>query len=178
VIDWGQAWQLGGMGCNRGGPPGPPEGGGLPNWQPRYPRGGLPGPPVGPPGGPPGMRPPGGLPPRNAGNNRNQDDGFRFNLKIKTNEVPTWDSDNNSILEWLDKTNHLAYRNLRVYRELGLIAPLCLTDHAARWFHVSPNLIQQEIQQNWGTFRLVISSHFMNQQWFDKMKGQILCMRY
>jgi len=83
-----------------------------------------------------------------------------------------------SILEWLDKTNHLAYRNLQVYRELGLIVPVCLTDCTARWFHVLPNLMQQEIQQNWGMFRLMISSHFMNQQWFDKMKGQILCMRY
>jgi len=99
-------------------------------------------------------------------------------LKIKTNKVPTWDGDDNSILEWLDKTNHLAYRNPRVYRELGLIAPLHLTDHVARWFHALPDLMQQEIQQNWGPFRLAISSHFMNQQWFDKMKGQILRMRY
>jgi len=160
-----------GRGLPRGGLPGPPKGGVLPNWQPRYPRG-LPGPPAGPPGGgPPGAGPPGGLPPRNAGNNRNQDDGFRFDLKIKTNEVPTWDSNDNSILEWLDKTNHLAYRNPRVYRELGLIVPLCLTDRTARWFHALPDLMQQEIQQNWGTFRLAISSHFMNQQWFDKMKG-------
>jgi len=168
-----------GRGPPRGGLPGPPEGGGLLNWQPRYPRGGPPGPPVGPPGGgPPGAGPPGGPPPRNTGNNRNQDDGFKFDLKIKTNEVPTWDGDDNSILKWLDKTNHLAYRNLQVYRELGLIVPLRLTDCMARWFHALPDLMQQEIQQNWGMFRLAISSHFMNQQWFDKVKGRILHMRY
>jgi len=77
--------------------------GGLPRRGP--PRGGPPRPPTGPPGGgPPGMGPPGGLLPRNTGNNRNQDDGFRFNLKIKTDEVPTWDG-NEALWEMLPSSN-------------------------------------------------------------------------
>jgi len=46
------------------------------------------------------------------------------------------------------------------------------------WYYMLPNIIQWQIQQNWGMFKLAISSHFMNQQWFNRMKGWILHMRY
>jgi len=158
----------------QGGPPGRdpddpddfgPPGGGFPNWWPRYP--GLPstGPPVGPL-------------PQNIGNQGNQDDRFRFNLKMKPKDMPTWDSNGDLILEWLNKINHLAYQNLWVFNQLGVIVPLCLMEHVMLWFYTLPDIIQWQIQQNWGTFKLTISSHFMNQQWFDRMKGWILCMRY
>ena len=81
-------------------------------------------------------------------------------------------------MEWLDELNHISYRNPNVYYELGLIAPLRLTDAAKRWFYALTLPQQRYAQQSWGEFKLAISTFFMNQQWFDRMKARILRMRY
>jgi len=178
-----------GRGPPGGGPPGggPPRGppGDYDPWRFRGP-GGPYGPPGGgPPGGGPPGGPPGGGPP---GNNRNPNrlpvdafginDGFKFEKKIKISDVPEWDGNGDTILEWLDKLNHISYRNQNIYYDLGIIAPLRLTDSALRWFHALAPNIQRHIQQNWGEFKLAISTYFMNQQWFDRMKSRVLRMRY
>jgi len=49
---------------------------------------------------------------RNTRNHGNQDDGFRFDLKMKPDDMPTWDGNGDLNLEWLNKINHLAYQNL------------------------------------------------------------------
>ena len=173
-----------------GGPPagglpggGPPGGGpfGNPNpWVPQFPRG----PPVPGGGGPPGGGPPGGPQPPQNFQQRPQDppflhnDGFKFEKKIKISDVPKWDGDGDTILEWLDKLNHLAYQNQSIYYDLGQIAPLRLTDAAERWFHVLEPQMQNYAQESWGNLKIAISTYFMNQQWFDRMKTRVLRMRY
>jgi hypothetical protein len=59
-----------------------------------------------------------------------------------------------------------------------VIAPLRLTDAAKRWFYALEPHVQRHVQQNWGEFKLALSTYFMNQQWFDRMKSRILRMRY
>jgi len=169
-----------------------PPGGGPPNnpgnngggWHPRRPGGnhGFPGggpPDGGPPGGGPPGRPFGGRPHNNPRNPRQQqDDGFKFEKKIKISEVPEWDGDTDKILEWLDDLNHLSFRGPRVHEELGMIAPLQLKGSAKAWFYALEPVTQRTIQRSWADFKLALSTYFMNQQWFDKMKGKILQMRY
>jgi len=167
----------------RGGPPNNPgnNGGG---WHPQRPgrNHGFPG--GGPPdGGPPGGGPPGGpFGGRHHNNPRNprqqQDNGFKFEKKIKISEVPEWNGDTDKILEWLDDLNHLSFRSPRVHEELGMIAPLRLTGSAKAWFYALEPITQRTIQRSWADFKLALSTYFMNQQWFDKMKGKILRMRY
>jgi len=154
-----------------GGPPNNPgnNGGG---WHPRRPGGGhgFPrgGPPEGPPGGPFGGH-------HNPQNQRQQqDDGFKFEKKIKISEVPEWDGDTDKILEWLDDLNHLSFQSPRVHQELGMIAPLRLKGSAKAWFYALEPITQRTIQRSWADFKLALSTYFMNQQWFDKMKGRIL----
>ena len=137
----------------------------------------------GPPGGgPPGGGPPGGPFPQNQPphrlplNAQGTNDGFKFEKKIKISDVPQWNGDGDTILEWLDELNHISYRNPNVYYELGLIAPLRVTDAAKRWFYALTLPQQRYAQQSWGEFKLAISTFFMNQQWFDRMKARILRM--
>ena len=65
-----------------------------------------------------------------------------------------------------------------MYNDLGLIAPLRLTDAAQRWYYALEPSWQRYVQRDWGSFRLAVSTYFMNQQWLDKMKGRIYRMRY
>ena len=143
----------------------------------RFPGGGP------PDGGPPGGRPPGGPFGGHHHNNpqnprQQQDNGFKFEKKIKISEVPEWDGDTDKILEWLDDLNHLSFRSPRVHEELGMIAPLRLKGPAKAWFYALKPITQRTIQRSWADFKLALSTYFMNQQWFDKMKGRILRMRY
>ena len=172
------------------GPPRRPPGGPPDNnnpWIPHMPNGphGAPGGGGGPPGrGPPGRGPPGGPFPQNPppnqqpANAQGANDSFKFKKKIKISNIPQWDGNSNTILDWLDQLNHIAYHNANVYYDLGLIAPLRLTDTAKQWFYTLTLPQQRYTQQSWGEFKLAISTFFMNQQWFDRMKAHILHMRY
>ena len=60
--------------------------------------------------------------------------GFKFEKKIKLTDIPEWDGNGDTILDWLDKLNHISYRNQNIYYDLGVIAPLRLTDATLRWF--------------------------------------------
>jgi len=162
-----------------GGPPGGPFGNPNP-WIPRFHRGHPPAPGGGgPPGGPPG----GPQPPQNVQQGPQaqafpNNDGFKFEKKIKISNVPKWDGNGDTILEWLDKLNHLAYRNQSLYYDLGQIAPLRLTDAAEWWFHALEPQMQNYAQESRGSLKIAISTYFMNQQWFDRMKTRVLRMRY
>ena len=106
----------------RGLPQGPPRGppGDLPQgnnaWMPRRP-GGPPagGPPGGPPGGPGGPFPQQPQPNCLPVNAQGANNGFRFEKKIKISDIPEWDGNGDTILDWLDEINHIAYRNPNIY---------------------------------------------------------------
>ena len=89
-----------------------------------------------------------------------------------------WDGNSETILDWLDKLNHIAYHSHVIFTDLGAIAPLHLTAATEQWFCTLPTHIQHHIQQDWGEFKLALSMYFMNQQWFDRMKGKVLRTHY
>ena len=39
-------------------------------------------------------------------------------------DIPEWDGNGDTILNWITKIDQLSYRNLKVYEDLGSIAPL------------------------------------------------------
>lgn len=165
------------------GPPRGPPGGGGPNGGGRggRPFGGPPDPndPNNPHGNPwiprrPNRQP--GAPLHN--NNQGNTSEFRFDKRIKISEVPTWDGNGDTMLDWLDTLNHIAARGAEVFYDLGIIAPLRLTDAAQRWYNALPQMTQHAIQADWGEFKLALSTFFMNDQWYDRMKSKILRARY
>ena len=177
------------------GPPGrgPPGGGGRPPG--RGPPGGSP--PGGGRGGPFGQAPdpndpnpgnPGAnqwmprrpqrpVPPQNQAQGNNQT-GFRFDKRIKLSEIPTWDGNGDTLLEWLNTLNHISSRSLEIFQDLGQVTPLRLTEAAQRWFNALPQRRQFDIQLNWGEFKLALSTFFMTDQWYAHMKSMILRARY
>jgi hypothetical protein len=167
------------------GPPGGGPLGGRPDpWRPQFPGG-----PYRPPGEPLGGGPPGGGPPHSGGGwpqNPQQpcqpqnpvDDGFKFDKKLKISDVPTWDGNTDNILDWLDEVNHMSYQNQRIHNDLSMMVPLHLEGTAKNWFHTLDPRIQNQIQRSWGEFKLALTTYFMNQQWFDRMKMRVLQMHY
>ena len=37
--------------------------------------------------------------------------GSKFEKKIKLSNIPEWDGNGDTILEWLNELNHISYRN-------------------------------------------------------------------
>jgi hypothetical protein len=72
----------------------------------------------------------------------------------------------------------MSYRNQRIHNDLGVIVPLRLEGTAKNWFHALNPQTQNQIQGSWGDFKLALTTYFMNQQWFDRMKMRVLRMRY
>ena len=69
-----------------------------------------------PGGGPPGGGPPGGRPPGNYQppywlpvNQFSTNVRFKFEKKMKLTDIPEWDGNGDTILDWLDKLNHTVY---------------------------------------------------------------------
>jgi hypothetical protein len=98
------------------------------------------------------------------------------NKNRKRCDIITGNTDN--IFDWLDEVNHMSYRNQRIHNDLGIIVPLCLEGTAKNWFHALDPQIQNQIQRSWGGFKLALTTYFMNQQWFDRMKMRVLRMCY
>jgi len=105
-------------------------------------------------------------------------DPLHFDRKIKNSDVPEWDGDDETLLTWLERVNQLASRSRHIYDELGQILPQRLIKKAHEWFYALTDVQQDYTQRNWGTFRLAISTHFMNPHWLEKMKLRTLRMRY
>ena len=78
----------------------------------------------------------------------------------------------------MDALNHLASRSWDIFEDLGQITPLQLTEAAQRWFNALSHRRQFNIQQDWGEFKLALSTFFMTDQWYAHMKSKILRARY
>jgi hypothetical protein len=164
------------------GPPPPPGGGpGAPPPPPPPPGGGGRrfGPPPGPPGPPGGPPVPPGRPDPNAPPQRPfVPQPLHFDRKYKVTDVPTWDGDDETLLTWLETLDQLADQSQNIFDELGRVLPQRLLSRAREWFYAHSRAQQEYIQTSWQTFKVAISTHFMNRHWFEKMKLRTYRMRY
>ncbi len=102
----------------------------------------------------------------------------QFDLKLKTDAIPMWDGNTDTLLVWLQSVNQLSKRSEVVYQQLGEIVPTRFTDRALRWFFSLDRHRQQEIMHDWRSMKRAITSHFMNRAWLEDMKRRAIRARY
>ncbi len=76
----------------------------------------------------------------------------RFDLKLKSDDVPEWDGDEDSLGLWILKLNSLAQRSERVYEQLGQIVPTRFRNTAETWYYSLPYEFRQQAEADWGYF--------------------------
>jgi hypothetical protein len=154
----------------QGQPPNPPAG-------PPGPQG-PPGPPPGPnpPPGPPGANPPAQPPvqpivpiPVQARNTE-----LHFDTRLKMSDIPEWDSNPDTLADWVIGINNLSNRSTAIFNGLGKVIPLRLTGRAKDWYDTQPRRYHEQITQDWHTMRIAISEFFMNRPWLDKQKNKAI----
>ena len=93
-----------------------------------------------------------------------------FDNKLRTDLVPEWDGNPDTLSHWITKINHLAQRSSTVYTQLGQIIPLRLRRNAEKWFFSLPVSNRMEASKNWDTIRETICAYYMNRAWLDRQK--------
>ncbi len=94
----------------------------------------------------------------------------RFDLRLKADDVPEWDGNEDSLGLWILKMNALARRSDLVYKQLGAIVPTRLRKTAETWYYSLPKDFRAEVEVHWGKLREVIGSFYMNRTWLEHQK--------
>ena len=102
----------------------------------------------------------------------------RFDLKLKTDVVPTWDGNTDSLARWLQKVNLLAKRSRVIFRQLGSVVPQRFRGNAENWFYSLPEDTRESIQSNWSTLKEAVRGHYMNRHWLDRQKAKANKAKY
>ena len=102
----------------------------------------------------------------------------RFDLKLKTDVVPTWDGNTDSLARWLQKVNLLAKRSRVIFRQLGSVVPQRFRGNAENWFYSLPEDTRENIQSNWNTLKEAVRAHYMNRHWLDRQKAKANKAKY
>ena len=63
---------------------------------------------------------------------------YHFNLKLKTDMVPLWDGDENTLARWIAKVGWLADTSLDIFKELGKVVSRRFTKSAKTWYFSIP----------------------------------------
>jgi hypothetical protein len=160
-----------------------PPGGGLPGG------GGPQGPPGGrgpggraPGGGPPGGGPPGGGP--NLPQNPQHPPRpftlppYHFDPKLKLDEIPNWDGEEEELLDWIETVNRIADRSQYCHDQLGLLAPSKFKERALNWWLFLPPNSRNAMQQNWSELKRALATHFLNRNWYNNQKAKALSAKY
>lgn len=113
---------------------------------------------------------------------RRKDDNFesnnqttevaRFDLKIKPDEIPTWDADEDTLGTWILKINALARRSSKVKKQLGQLVPTRLRKGAEFWYYSLPDEFRVNAEKDWETVRDAIGSYYMNRSWLERQKSR------
>jgi hypothetical protein len=95
-----------------------------------------------------------------------------FDLKLKYDNVPTWDGNTDTIVRWLLKINDIARESSTVFRQLGRVVPKRLEGEAEVWYWSLPIAYRSEIEKDWDTLRKAFSTYYMNRKWLDRQRGR------
>ena len=94
----------------------------------------------------------------------------RFDLKFKTDIIPTWNGDDKVLARWMMQVNQIAKRSDVIFRQLGQLVPLRLKDTAANWYWSIRSSERTAMEADWGTMRDAIRRHWMNRRWIENRK--------
>ncbi|KAK7059402.1 hypothetical protein R3P38DRAFT_3522434 [Favolaschia claudopus] len=95
-----------------------------------------------------------------------------FEFKLKTENVPAWDGNVDTIVRWILKVNDIARESSTVWRQLGRIAPRRLQGEAETWYWSLPKAYRNTIEANWDTLRNAFMTYFMNRNWLDRQRSR------
>ena len=84
---------------------------------------------------------------------------YHFDMKLKTEMVPTWDGNENTLARWLEKVGQLANTSPDIYKELGKVVPQRFTNSAETWYYSIPPQDRQTMEQDWGTLKKAIADY-------------------
>lgn len=103
---------------------------------------------------------------------------YHFDLKLKRDEVPTWDGNADLLARWIDKVNTLSKRSDGVHKELGSIIPTRFKGAAELWYYSIPSSIRTDLEKSWSTMRKAISNYWMSHAWLEDQKQKADKARY
>ena len=95
----------------------------------------------------------------------------QFDTKLKTDAIPTWDGNPDSLRRWFLKLNSLSKRSGAVFRQRGMLVPTRLTGSAETWYYSQSAETRERIETDWETLRAAIGEYYMNQTFLDKQKA-------
>ncbi|PBK68346.1 hypothetical protein ARMSODRAFT_988805 [Armillaria solidipes] len=75
--------------------------------------------------------------------------------------VPTWDGNGDTIINWLLKVNNLS-----------LWSKSRLTREAERWYYSLPFPYRIQLEQSWGLLCKAIINYYMNRLWWERQKDK------
>ena len=91
-------------------------------------------------------------------------------MKLKPETVPTWDGNENTLAQWIEKVKQLAATLPDIFKELGKIVPQRFTESAEVWYYSILSKDRQLLEQNWGTLKSAIPDYWMNHSWLEEQK--------
>ena len=98
---------------------------------------------------------------------------YHFDIKLKLETVPTWDGNENTLAQWIEKVRQLAATLPDMFKELEKIVSQRFTDSAEVWYcSISPK-DHQPMEQYWGTLKSTIANYWMNHSWLEEQKFQV-----
>lgn len=74
-----------------------------------------------------------------------------FDLKLKVQDVPTWDGNTDIIIRWMNKVTDISQDSPKVFQQLGKVVPKRLEGAAEVWYYSLPSSYRSEIEANWDT---------------------------
>ena len=107
-----------------------------------------------------------------------KDSTYHFDLKLKLENIPEWDSNTNDIVRWMTKVSDLAKESTTIFKQLGRLVPKRFKGSAELWYFSLPVKYWQEYEQDWETLCTAIAAYFMNRKWLDRMKAKANRAKY
>ena len=103
---------------------------------------------------------------------------YHFDLKLKHDDVPEWDGEVDTLLDWIETLNQISLQSNYCFEQLGLIAPQRFSGRAATWWNFLLQLTRDYYQQNWQTLKEAIATHYLTRNWYNTQKSRALAARY
>ncbi|KAJ3901633.1 hypothetical protein F5879DRAFT_807012 [Lentinula edodes] len=107
--------------------------------------------------------------PRRRPNDRDPEEP-RFDEKLKSDVIPTWDGDMDKIITWETQINDLAKRSVKMHQQLGHMVPPRLRESAQKWYYSLTERRRDILERDWTTLKEGINRYYMNRQWMDDQK--------
>jgi hypothetical protein len=102
----------------------------------------------------------------------------RIDNRIKLHDIPDWDGDDDTLIDWDVKLAELARQGPTLSRQLGQFVPLRLTNYALNWWINMDEPTRAALSINWPTLREAITNVWMTPDWFDRMREKALAIRF